>query len=209
MAPKQGTKAYLRFDSPSRGRVLEPGIVEAVADDSWTLAFEARHHAVETGEQKFVYYNRAREFFQQPVLIEAQSSEGPPFALTVKAVGEAVSADSRSEPRVEVADCGLEAMLDDEPHCPIQDVSLSGVGVIASRTHHVGQPLEIAFSFAESEYVGEVEVQAATPLPDGRTRYGLLGVFDTAQGRALKTGLTRMTLEVQNRRLQRMSGSSS
>jgi len=43
---------------------------------------------------------------------------------------------------------------------------------------------------------------------DGRTRYGLLGIFDTAAGRSLKDGLTRMTLEIQNERLRQRSGAS-
>ncbi len=53
-----------------------------------------------------------------------------------------------------------------------------------------------------------MEIQGATALPDDRTRYGLLGVFDTPQGRKLKNGLTKMTLEIQQLRLQRISGTS-
>jgi hypothetical protein len=55
---------------------------------------------------------------------------------------------------------------------------------------------------------GEVEVQCAHPLDDGETRYGWLCVLDTDEGRGLENGLTRMTLEIQQQDLKRISGSS-
>lgn len=60
MALKEGSRVFLRFDSPSRGRLLQPGIVGEIWDGGWTLTFETRHQAVETGEEKLVYYGRAR-----------------------------------------------------------------------------------------------------------------------------------------------------
>jgi hypothetical protein len=49
---------------------------------------------------------------------------------------------------------------------------------------------------------------APIQLVDGKTRYGLLGVFDSEQGRNLQNGLTRMTLEIQQQHLKRLLGSS-
>jgi len=208
MAPKEGDRAFLRFDSPARGRVLEPGVVEGAGDGVWTLVFETRHHAVETGAQRVVYYNKARDFIEQLVLIESQSSGGPPYVLTVKPLGDAVSANSRSEDRVVVGDCELMAALDDEPNCPIQDVSLSGLSVLSDRRHRIGRSLEVAIWYGDEEFVGEMEVQGAAVRADGKTRYGLLGVFDSPQGRNLKNGLTKMTLEIQQQRLRRISSSN-
>jgi hypothetical protein len=208
MALKEGSRVFLRFDSPSRGRLLRPGIVQEIREGGLTLAFEARHHAVEIGEQKLVYYNRARDFVQQPVLVEAQSSGGPPFVLSVKSIGDAVSAGTREEDRVSTSGTGLTATLEDDDGCLIQDVSLSGLAVISSRKYPIGRCLEIAIRYADEEYVGEVEVQCAHRLDGGETRYGLLGVFDTAEGRGLQNGLTRMTLEIQRQHLKRISGSS-
>ncbi len=208
MALKQGSRVFLRFDSPSRGRLLQPDIVREVQDCGWTLAFETRHHAVETGEEKLVYYGRAKNFVQQPVLVEAQSSEGPPFVLTLKSIGGEVSAETRKEYRVSTSATGLTAALEDEDGCLIQDVSLSGLAVISTRKYHVGRCLEIAIRYGDEEYLGPVEVQYAEALGVRETRYGLLGVFDTAEGRALQNGLTRMTLEIQQQHLKRLSGSS-
>jgi hypothetical protein len=207
-APKQGSRAFLRFDSPSRGRVLEPGIVEAVGDDSWTLVFESRHHAVETGERRLVYYTRSRRFVEQPVLVESQTSDGPPYVLTLKSIGEPAAAEVRSEDRVDASDSGLEATLDGEASCPIRDVSLSGLAVVSCRAFPIGRSLEVAIRYGSEEFAGEMEVRCASAQPDGSTRYGLLGVFDTPQGRSLKNGLTKMTLDIQQRRLQRIAGSS-
>ena len=208
MALKKGSRVFLRFDSPSRGRLLQPGIVREIWDGGWTLAFETRHQAVETGEEKLVYYDRARDFVQQPVLVEAQSSEGPPFVLTLKSIGDAVSAGTREEDRVSTSGAGLTATLEDEDGCLIQDVSLSGLAVISTRKYHVGRCLEIAIRYGDEEHVGPVEIRCVTALDGGKTRYGLLGVFDTTEGRSLQNGLTRMTLDIQQQNLKRISGSS-
>ncbi len=208
MALKEGSRVFLRFDSPSRGRLLQPGIVREIWHGGLTLNFESRHHAVKTGEQKLIYYNRARVFVQQPVLVETQSSAGPPFVLTLKSIGDAVSAETRKEDRVSTSDTGLTATLEDEDGCLIQDVSLSGLAVISTRKYHVGRCLEIAIRYGDEEFLGKMEVRYGNALDAAKTRYGLLGVFDTAEGRDLQNGLTRMTLEIQQQHLKRISDSS-
>ncbi len=207
MALREGSRIFLRFDSPSRGRVLQPGIVDEIRDDDWTLCFETRHHAVETGEEELVYYNQARAFVKQPVLIKAQSSDGPPFGLTVKTVGDAVSVGTREEDRVSTLGTGLTAILEDEGGCLVQDVSLSGLAAIATRRHHIGRWIEVAIRYGDEEYVGHVEIRDTSALDSGKTRYGMLGVFDTAEGEHLQNGMTRMTLDIQQQRLKRISGS--
>ncbi len=172
-----------------------------------TLAFEVRHHAVEIGEEKLVYYNRARDFVQQPVLVEAQSSDGPPFVLTLKSIGDTVSVGTREEDRVSTSGTGLTATLEDEDSCLIQDVSLSGLAIISTKKYHIGRCLEIAIRYEDEEYVGPMEIQNVNPLNGGEARYGFLGVFDTAEGKNLQNGLTRMTLGIQQQRLRRSSGS--
>jgi hypothetical protein len=208
MALKEGSRIFLRFDSPSRGRLLQSGIVQEIREGGLTLAFEARHLAVETGEEKLVYYNKARDFVRQPVLVEAQSSGGPPFVLSVKSIGDAVSAGTREEDRVSTNGTGLRATLEDEDSCLIQDVSLSGLAVVSNRKYPIGRCLEVAIRYGDEEYVGQVEVQCAHPLEGGETRYGLLGVFDTDVGRSLQNAFTRMTLEIQQQRLKHISGSN-
>jgi hypothetical protein len=208
MALKAGSRVFLRFDSPSRGRVLQPGIVGEIRDGDWTLAFETRHHAVETGDEKLIYYTQSRTFFQQPVRVEAQSSSGPPFVLTLKSIGDAVSAGTREEDRVSTLGTGLTATLEDEVGCLVQDVSLSGLAAVSSRKYPIGRCLEIALRYGDQEFFGQVEIQCAHPIDTERTRYGLLGVFDTAEGKRLQNGLTRMTLEIQQQRLKIISGSS-
>jgi len=208
MAVKEGIRVFLRFDSPSRGRLLEPGTARDVRDDGWTLAFENRHRAVETGEEKLVYYDRGREFVQRPVLVEAQSGDGPPFLLTLKFIGDAVPVKDRQEDRIPTLDAGLTATLENECDCFIQDVSLSGLAAIGTRNYPVGRCVDIAIPYGDEEYVGQVEIRFTKPLDHGKVRYGLLGVFDTAEGRNLKSGLTRMTLEIQQQHLKALSNPS-
>ncbi len=206
MALKEGSRIFLRFDSPSRGRLLESGVVQEIREGGLTLAFETRHHAVEIGEEKLVYYNRARKFVQQPVLVEAQSSDGPPFVLSVKPIGDTVSVGTREQDRVSTRGTDLTATLEDEDSCLIQDVSLSGLSIISTKKYHIGRCLEIAIRYEDEEYVGPVEIQYANALDGGEARYGFLGVFDTAEGKNLQNGLTRMTLGIQQQRLRRSSG---
>jgi hypothetical protein len=208
MALKEGSRVFLRFDSPSRGRLLQSGIVREIREGGLTLTFEARHLAVETGEEKLVYYNKARNFVQQPVMVEGQSSDGPPFVLNVKSIGDAVSVGSREEDRVSTSSAGLTATLEDEDSCLIQDVSLSGLAVVSNRKYRIGRCLEIAIRYGDEEYLGQVEVQCSHPLEGGETRYGLLGVFDTEAGRSLQSAFTRMTLEIQQQHLKHILGSS-
>jgi hypothetical protein len=87
-------------------------------------------------------------------------------------------------------------------------VSLSGLAVISTQRYHVGRCLEIAIRYEDEEYVGPVEIRCVNTLDGGKARYGLLGVFDTAEGRNLQNGLTRLTLEIQQQHLKRISGSS-
>ncbi len=208
MAPKIGTRIFLRFDSTAKGRVLAPGIVADVAGPRWTVTFDALRHAIEVGDEKLAYYNRGREFLQQTVRVESEQSAGTGSTLILIEMGDPIAAGTRSEDRVDTTDCGLEATLAGDPHCPIQDVSLSGLAVIANRAHPVGSRLGIAIRFGDQEFGGEMEVRVCMRLADGRTQHGLLGVFDDAAGKRLKSGLTRMTLEIQQRRLQRKSASS-
>ena len=207
MALKEGSRIFLRFDSRSRGRLLQLGLVHEVRDSGWTLAFETRPRAVETGEEKLVYYDQARKFVQQLVLVEAQSSDGPLFLLTLKSIGDAVSVETREEDRISTIGAGLTATLEDEGDCLIHDVSLSGIAVISTQKYPVGRCLEIAIRYEDEEYVGPVEIRCANALDGEKTRYGFLGVFDTAEGRSLQNGLTRMTLGIQQQRLKRISGS--
>jgi hypothetical protein len=188
--------------------VLQPCVVREVHDSGWELAFEDRHRAVETGEEKLVYYERSRDFIQQLVLVKAQSSDGPPFVIGVKPVGDAISVGTRREDRVSTRGAGLTAMLDDEDSCLIQDVSLSGLSIISTRRYHVGRCLEIAIRYEDAEYVGPAEIQYANPLDGGEARYGFLGVFDTAEGKNLQNGLTRMTLGIQQQQLRRSTSTS-
>lgn len=209
MTPRTGTTAFLRFDPPSRGCLLEPGIVEEVGDESWTLCFDTRHDAVETGEERLLYYSRSRHFYKQAVRISSTSADGPPFKLTITPLGAPIETGTRAEARVDIFDCGLVATVDGESDCPIHDVSLSGLSVASRSALPFGRSVEVSIRFEDTDYVGEMEVRGSSPLPDGRTRYGLFGVFDVPEGRALQNGLTRMTLEIQNQRLQERSGTST
>ena len=94
--------------------------------------------------------------------------------------------------------------LEDDDDCVIQDVSLSGLAVVSGRKYPIGRCLDVAIPYADEEYVGQMEVQCAHPFDEAKTRYGLLGVFDTEAGRNLQNGLTRMTLEIQQQHLKRI-----
>ena len=53
-----------------------------------------------------------------------------------------------------------------------------------------------------------IEIQHGDKLDGGQICYGLLDVFDTDEGKELQNGLTRMTLEIQQQHLKRITASS-
>ena len=205
---REGSSVYLRHDDSSGDRVLHAGIIAAMAPDRWTIDFETSEPLLEVGDERLIYYHEIKKFIQRPVQVEGRSEDGPLSRVVMTFIGDAVSAETRQEYRISAIDSGLAATLDTEEDCAIQDISISGLGVICRRNHSIGQPLDVTLRYKNDEFSGKMVVQYGRELDVERTRYGLRGLFEAGVGSPLRSGLTRMALAVHRQNLQRFSGAA-
>jgi hypothetical protein len=205
---KEGSPVYLELDDPSGVRVLHAGIFAAIAQDRWTIEFENSELPIKTGDEYLIYYHNIQEFVQQLVKIEEQSKKGSRLRVVMKVIGDVVSAETRQEYRVSAIDAGLTATLGTEEDCAVQDISMSGLGLVSGRKYSIGQTLDVTLHFEDEDFSGRVVVQWIRQLDGERTRYGLRGVFDAKGEDPLRIGLMRFTLAVHRQHLQRVSGAA-
>ncbi len=204
---KEGSLVYLGLDDSSGGHVLHAGIIAAIVQDRWTIEFENSELPIKTGDGWLVYYHEIQEFVQR-VHIEEQSKNGPRLRVVMKVIGDVASPDTRQEYRVSAIDAGLTATLDTEEGCTIQDISLSGLGLVSGRKHLIGQTLDVTLDFEDEDFSGQMVVQSTRQVDGERTRYGLRGVFDAKDGDPLRIGLTRMALGIHRQHRRRNSGAA-
>lgn len=203
---KEGSPVYLGLDYPSSDRVLHAGIIAAIAQDRWTIEFEDSKLPIKTGDGLLIYYHDIQGFVQQLVKIEEQSKKGSRLRVVMKLIGDVVSAETRQEYRVSAIDTGLTATLGIEANCAVQDISISGVGLVSGRKYSIGQTLDVTLHFEDEDFSGQAVVHCIRQLDGNRTRYGFRGAFDAKGEDPLRTGLMRMIMWIHRQHLRRISG---
>jgi hypothetical protein len=191
--PKEGSPVYLGVDDPSDGRVLRPGIIAAIAQDRCTIEFENSELPIKTGDGRLIYYHDFQEFVQRRVEVEEQSETGPLTRVVMNFIGDAVSADTRQEYRVSAINAGLTVTLDTEEGCTIQEISMSGLGLVSDRKYSIGQILNVTLHSEDECFGGQAVVEWNRQLDGDRTQYGLRGLFDAKGSDTLRIGLMRLT----------------
>jgi hypothetical protein len=205
---REGSLVYLGLDDASGVRVFHAGIIAAIAQDRWTIEFEDSKLPIKTGDGWLIYYHEFQDFAQRRVQIEEKSKEGPPLRVVMKVIGDAVSVDARQEYRVSAINAGLTATLGTEEDCAVQDISMSGLGLVSGRKHSIGQTLDVTLHFEDEDFSGRVVVQCIRQLDGERARYGLRGLFEAKGGDPLRSGLMRMIMGIQRQHLRRISGAA-
>lgn len=203
---KEGSPVYLERDDPSGGRVLRPGSIAAIAQDRCTIRFENSELSIKIGDGCLIYYHEFQKFVQRRVRVEEQSETGPPLRVVMKFIGDAVSADTRQEYRVSAINSGLTATLDAEEDYTIQEISMSGLGLVSDRKYSIGQILNVTLHFEIEDYDGQMVIEWARQLDGDRTQYGLRGLFDAKGSDMLRIGLMRFTRAVHRQNLRHVSG---
>ena len=205
---KEGSPVYLGLDDPSGGRVLHPGIIAEIVQDRCTIEFENSELPIRTGDGCLIYYHEFQEFVQRPVKVEEQSEIGPLSRVVMKFIGNSISADSRQEYRVSAINAGLTVSLGTEEGCTIQEISMSGLGLVSDRKYSTGQILNVTLHFEDEGFSGRMVIEWIRQLGGDRTQYGLCGLFDAEGSDTLRIGLMRFTRAVQRQNLQRVSGAA-
>ena len=202
---KEGSPVYLGLDDSSGGYVLHAGIIAAIVQDRWTIEFENSELPIKTGDAWLIYYHEIQEFVQH-VQIEEQSKKGPRLRVVMKVIGDVASPDTRQEYRVSAINAGLTVTLGTEEGCTIQEISMSGLGLVSDRKYSIGQILNVTLQSEDEGFGGRAVVEWIRQLDGDRTQYGLRGVFDAKGSDTLRIGLMRFTRAVHRKSLQRVSG---
>ncbi len=163
---------------------------------------------IKTGDEYLIYYHEFQSFVQQRVQVEEHSETGPLPRVVMKLIGDVISADTRQEYRVSAINTGLTVTFDNEEGCTIQEISMSGLGLVSDGKYPIGQILNVTLHFEDDHFSGQVVVEWIRQLDGDRTQYGLRGLFDAKGSDTLRIGLMRFTLAVHRQNLQRVSGAA-
>ena len=205
---KKGSPIYLGLDDPSGRRVLHAGIIAAIAQDRWTIEFENSELPIKTGDEYLIYYHEFQDFVQRRVQVDEHLENGPVSRVVMKLIGDVISADTRQEYRVSAINAGLTVTLDTEEGCTIQEISMSGLGLVSDRKYSIGQILNVTLHFECEDCDGQMVIEWIRQLDGDRAQYGLRGLLDAKGSDILRIGLMRFTRAVHRQNLQRVSGAA-
>ena len=202
---RPGADLYFRDPAISDSRVLIHARFEA-GDEERARAVLDPTRRFSAGQEVLIYYERDREFVQQPVRIETlepacDPEQGP--SADYAALGEPVSAESRQHYRVSVQATAIEAQVGADRQCLVQDLSATGFAAMAAEQHKIGNTLHVGFSYDGVRCEGTAIVQSSCERREGN-RYGFLAA--DADGGAMRASLNQISLAVQREQLKRISG---
>ena len=205
--PAMGLTVYVQLSGNTTKRVLHPTLVTNVSgSDTMTVLPEDQSLAFEVGQEFLIFFERSRQFMQQPAKVEAlmEIEEGTVVAL--KTVGEPVSAEGRQCYRVSTALSDLVVTFGGRENCPLRDVSVSGFAVSSPDTYHQGQIVDAILHFEGQQFKGQASIQSIATLPDGSTRYGVNCLKSNPAPDSLTKGVQHISMAIQRQQLNRMAG---
>ena len=205
--PAIGLTVFVRFPGETKRRVLYPSTVTQLSGtDSLTIQPEVAGLTYEVGQELLIYFERRRQFVQQPAKVEALLDSEAGHFVVLKTTGEAVSAESRQCYRVSTILSELTVTFDGVEGCSLRDVCVTGFAVVSPKQYKTGQILNVELVFEGKRYTGQGSIQSMTQMPDGQTRYGVNCVKSTASPQSLPKGVQQVSMSVQRRQLSRLAG---
>ncbi|MAE61436.1 MAG: hypothetical protein CMJ49_08790 [Planctomycetaceae bacterium] len=204
-----GIEVFLQFPHETEQRILHPGKVVEVSDGACAAEFFEPDLSPEPGMEVLIYHEIRNKFVKQPARIDAVLGIEPQPVIGFATTGEAVPADDRECFRVSTAIAEIAATLCEEQNCPVVDVSLTGLAIIADGQYNVGQSLPVTITFEDETYDGTAIVQNIKDLRQRRTRYGLSCAGDKIDGGNLEKGVHKIGLAVQRQHLRRRAGAQT
>jgi len=203
-----GQTIFVQFPGNTNKRILHPCIVTQInGTDSVTVLPEDPEISLDLEQDFMVYFERKREFLQQPAKVEALLEIESGTVAALKMIGEPVSAESRQCYRVSTLFCELFTTFGGEDNCSLRDVSVSGFAVACENTSYtIGQVLDAELSFEGKSFSGRVSIQSIAQLPEGKTRYGVNCVKEGNGPTTLLQGVKVISMAVQRQQLSRLAG---
>ena len=205
--PAIGDTVFVNFPGNNNKRILHPCTVTQLSgNDSLTIQPENQELAFEVEQQFLLFFEKQRQFVQQPAKIEAQLEIESGTVLAVKTTGDPINAESRQCYRVNTLFSNLFATFDGEENCSLRDVSVTGFAVISSKQLDVGQVVDAELEFEGKRYTGQASIQSVCEQPDGTTRYGVNCVKQANGPTILNKGVQQISMAIQRQQLNRLAG---
>jgi hypothetical protein len=203
-----GLDLFVQHPQKTAERELLPATIIDVNNDIYSIRLENSDVTLEAGSELLLYYDRDREFVQQAARVETVELTTPHLVAAIVLVGAPVSAESRECYRVSLVLSGLTATFGPEENCQLNDVSITGFSVTASRRYEIGAHVPATLEFEGRSFFGASCIQSVRELRDGRIRYGLHCVNDEKFGGfELQRGLRHIAAAIQRQQMRRLSGS--
>ena len=186
-------------------RILHPATIVGTEDETHTAELEDTDLPVADGQDILIFYEKKREFMQQPACIRRVTHD-PKLVIEFETTGEPVSAESRQYYRVSAVMTGLTASLGSENACPLLDVSRTGFSVVARQSYDLGSFVNAALRHENHQYRDRVCVQSIRELSRGRIRYGLHCVNKNRHAGGTPKGLHQISVSLEREQLRRVAG---
>ena len=204
-----GREIFIQIPSTSSDRELHRGETVEVLGERVAVELDEAELALRAGLGIFLYYDEARRLMQQAATIAevgAQKHEELGLSVTLQTRGEPIPAERRQYPRVACSGAGVTARIDDENDCPVHDVSVSGIGLIAKRSLAVATQVETVLRYRGMECRGRACIQNLRMLAPGQIRYGLRALDPSGEA-GFRDGLQEITMAVQRDQVSRLANS--
>ncbi|MCK4874147.1 MAG: hypothetical protein KAS72_15600 [Phycisphaerales bacterium] len=189
-------------------RILHPGTIVEYEAGIHTAIFTAEDFTPQADQEVLVYFDCGKGFMQQPARINVVMQDDEEVRIAFETTGEPVSAESRQCYRVSTLLSDLTATFQDEPECPLLEVSATGFAVLASEVYSIGTTVNTTLSFEDQQYTGKATVQGVKEINPGRIRYGLHCLSGRSGTNDLARGLQAISMTVQRRQLRRQLGAA-
>ena len=204
------TRFFVSVPDESRQRILHPATVIEVDQDTYVAELEEKDIPLGAEQPIVVYYEIRGEFMQQPGTVTAYSpadtQKHDRVSLTTS--GQPVSAESRQCYRVSTVTADMAVAIDGDDHCPLTDVSVTGLSFISANPYEAGKIVPVRLEHDRASFEGGACVQSTKPLGSDRTRYGLYCVEQRADAGNLNKGLNQISMAVQREQLRRLARAS-
>lgn len=211
MLLKTGADLFVQIPDGSSQRFLHRARVVAVSEAGYVVALRASLQ-LEVEDEILVYFDSESEFVQQPARVSAllsdapaserpsvdgvfhasetdvqHAADSPPRLVCLETFADPISAENRTDYRIRVSASDVSATLDGEK-CEVEDVSPTGLALLASRQHERGTIVPASLRYRDEEYNGRVCIRSARPA-GSRTRYGVSYVADPGGRSEIAAGL--------------------
>lgn len=199
---QNGSQVFVSLPGKSGKRVLHPGNVLECDEMHFAARFESQLKLA-VGDDLIAYATVRNKFMQQGAKVAEIRCAQPVSTIAFDRVGDVVSAESRQMYRVSTVALNITGRMGLTTPCNVVDISSAGLAIIAGCSFQFGSVVPVSFTWERQPVTAQCRVQTITPRDDGKTRYGLLAIDNSAQ----KT-LERIAMAVQRRQLQRISGAA-